>query len=43
LFPLHSGQLGGTAVKWLVALAGLLPALFFITGITTWLLRREKK
>ena len=43
LFPLHSGQLGGAAVKWLVALAGLLPALFFITGITTWLLRRKKK
>lgn len=43
LFPLHSGQLGGTAGKWLVALAGLLPLLFFITGITTWLLRRKKK
>lgn len=43
LFPLHSGQLGGAAVKWLVALAGLLPALFFITGITTWLLRRKNK
>jgi uncharacterized iron-regulated membrane protein len=42
LFPLHSGQLGGAAVKWLVALAGLLPALFFITGITTWRLRRKK-
>ncbi|WP_228896273.1 PepSY-associated TM helix domain-containing protein [Pseudoduganella aquatica] len=42
LFPLHSGQLGGTAVKWLLALAGLLPALFFITGITTWRLRRKK-
>lgn len=43
LFPLHSGQLGGAVVKWLVALAGLLPLLFFITGITTWLLRRKKK
>lgn len=43
LFPLHSGQLGGPAVKWLMALAGLLPALFFITGVTTWILRRKKK
>jgi uncharacterized iron-regulated membrane protein len=43
LFPLHSGQLGGAAVKWLVAFAGMLPALFFITGITTWVLRRKKK
>lgn len=43
LFPLHSGQVGGAPVKWLVALAGLLPAMFFITGITTWILRRKKK
>lgn len=43
LFPFHSGQLGGPFVKWLVALAGLLPALFFITGVTTWILRRKKK
>ncbi|CAN7395182.1 PepSY domain-containing protein [Pseudoduganella sp. LjRoot289] len=43
LYPLHSGQLGGASVKWLVALAGLLPALFFITGVSTWILRRKKK
>lgn len=43
LFPLHSGQLGGPVIKWLIALAGLLPALFFFTGITTWLLRRKKR
>ncbi|MRV70110.1 iron-regulated protein [Duganella sp. FT92W] len=43
LFPLHSGQLGGPVVKWLIAFAGLLPALFFFTGITTWLLRRKKR
>lgn len=43
LFPLHSGQLGGPCVKWLVALTGLLPALFFITGVTTWILRRKRK
>ncbi|GAB2837858.1 PepSY-associated TM helix domain-containing protein [Pseudoduganella ginsengisoli] len=43
LFPLHSGQLGGPAIKWLIALSGLLPALFFFTGITTWLLRRKKQ
>lgn len=43
LFPLHSGQFGGLAGKWLIAFSGLLPALFFITGLTTWILRRKKK
>lgn len=43
MFPLHSGQFGGLAGKWLIALAGLLPAIFFITGVMTWLLRRNKK
>lgn len=43
LFPLHSGQLGGSAGKYMVAALGLLPGLFFITGITTWILRRKKK
>lgn len=43
LFPFHSGQMGGSAVKWLIAFAGLLPALFFITGVTTWILRRKKR
>ncbi|MBY0242685.1 MAG: PepSY domain-containing protein [Burkholderiaceae bacterium] len=43
LFPLHSGQLGGPAVKWLIAFGGLLPVLFLFTGITTWLLRRKKR
>jgi sulfite reductase (NADPH) flavoprotein alpha-component len=43
LFPLHSGQLGATAGRWIVALSGLLPSLFFITGLTTWWLRRKTK
>jgi uncharacterized iron-regulated membrane protein len=43
LFPLHTGQLGGPVAKWLIAFAGLLPALLFLTGITTWLLRRKKR
>ena len=43
LFPLHSGQFGGSAGRWLVALSGLLPALFFITGLSTWLLRRKAR
>lgn len=43
MYPLHSGQFGGFAGKWLVAFAGLLPALFFITGLATWILRRNKK
>lgn len=43
LYPWHSGQLGGMAGRGLIVLAGLLPALFFITGISTWVLRRNKK
>ena len=43
LFPLHSGQFGGAIGRWLVALCGLLPALFFITGLSTWILRRKTK
>ncbi len=43
LYPLHSGQLGGAALKWLIAFAGLLPAVFLFTAITTWLLRRKKR
>lgn len=43
LFPLHSGQFGGVPGRWLVALSGLLPALFFITGLSTWILRRKLK
>ena len=43
LFPLHSGQLGGAAGRVIVALSGLLPALFFITGISAWILKRNRK
>ncbi len=43
LFPLHSGQFGGAVGRWFVVLSGLLPALFFITGLTTWILRRKTK
>lgn len=43
LFPLHSGQIGATAGRWIVALSGLLPLLFFITGISAWILRRKRK
>ncbi|RFP16332.1 iron-regulated protein [Duganella sp. BJB475] len=43
LFPLHSGQFGGATGRWLMVIAGLLPALFFITGLSTWVLRRRRK
>jgi uncharacterized iron-regulated membrane protein len=43
LFPLHTGQLGGSVVKWPIAFGGLPPALFFFTGMATWLLRRKKR
>jgi len=43
LFPLHSGQFGGAFGRWLMVIAGLLPALFFITGLSTWVLRRRRQ
>ena len=43
LFPLHSGQFGGAIGRWLMAIAGLLPTVFFITGLSTWILRRRRK
>lgn len=42
LFPLHSGQFGGAIGRSLMVIAGLLPALFFITGLSTWILRRRR-
>jgi uncharacterized iron-regulated membrane protein len=43
LYPWHSGQLGGLGGRLAAILSGLLPALFFITGLTTWILRRNIK
>jgi sulfite reductase (NADPH) flavoprotein alpha-component len=42
LYPLHSGQLGSFIGRWVMVTAGLLPALFFITGLSTWVIRRRR-
>ncbi|CAN7446256.1 PepSY-associated TM helix domain-containing protein [Duganella sp. LjRoot269] len=43
LFPLHSGQFGAATGRAVMVGAGLLPALFFITGLSTWIMRRRRK
>jgi uncharacterized iron-regulated membrane protein len=43
LFPLHSGQFGAAIGRGVMVAAGLLPALFFITGLSTWIMRRRRK
>jgi sulfite reductase (NADPH) flavoprotein alpha-component len=43
LFPLHSGQFGAVAGRVVMVGGGLLPALFFITGLSTWIMRRRRK
>lgn len=40
LHPLHNGEALGTAGRWLVFIAGLLPLLLFVTG---WLRWRQKR
>ena len=41
--PLHEGQGLGPVWRLLVFLSGLLPALFSVTGIAFWLLRRRSR
>lgn len=41
IYPLHIGAVGGAAMKWLTALAGLLPAFLLATGLLFWLRRRH--
>ncbi len=36
IYPLHIGAVGGAAMRWLTALAGLLPAFGLITGFLFW-------
>ncbi|MFS2008186.1 PepSY-associated TM helix domain-containing protein [Duganella sp. CT11-25] len=43
LYPLHSGQFGSVIGRWVMVTAGLLPALFFITGLSTWVIRRRRQ
>ena len=44
LFPLHTGEALGVAGKAFISLFGLVPLMFFVTGVYIWLkLRRKKK
>lgn len=36
IYPLHIGAVGGAAMKWLTALAGLMPAFLLVTGFLFW-------
>lgn len=42
-FPLHNGEAGGLAGRWLVVLTGLSPTLLGITGTTIWLRKRRSR
>jgi uncharacterized iron-regulated membrane protein len=39
-YPLHIGAVGGAAMKWLTAIAGLLPTFLLVTGFLFWRRRR---
>ncbi len=43
MFPLHSGSLFGLPSRILTAVLGLLPLLFFVTGLVIWISRRRLK
>jgi uncharacterized iron-regulated membrane protein len=40
-YPIHSGQVGGNATRWLVILMGLLVFESAVTGLLVWLRRRR--
>lgn len=40
IYPLHVGAVGGAAYRWAVALTGLLPGFFLVTGFLFWRRRR---
>lgn len=41
IYPLHIGAVGGTAMRWLTFLGGLLPAFLLATGTLFWWRRRR--
>lgn len=43
LFPLHTGEAFGTAGRVFISLLGLVPLMFFVTGLVVWLKLRRKK
>lgn len=42
IYPLHIGAVGGSVMKWLTAIIGLLPAFLLVTGFLFWRRRRHK-
>lgn len=40
LYPLHVGAVGGTTMKWVTAVIGLLPMFLLVTGFLFWRRRR---
>lgn len=42
LYPLHTGEAFGMAGRILVSVAGLMPLLFFVTGLVVWTKFRRK-
>lgn len=43
IYPLHIGAVGGPLLRWLTALAGLVPAFLLVTGFLFWLRRPARK
>ena len=43
IYPLHIGAVGGPLVRWLTALAGLVPAFLLATGFLFWLRKPSRK
>ncbi|MGH9340103.1 MAG: PepSY-associated TM helix domain-containing protein, partial [Acidobacteriota bacterium] len=43
LFPTHTGEVAGTAGRIIAFLAGIAPAILFITGFTVWWIRRQRR
>lgn len=42
MFPLHTGEAFGVFGRVLITLLGVMPLVFFVTGINIWLKRRRK-
>jgi uncharacterized iron-regulated membrane protein len=43
MFPLHSGEAFGTAGRVFISLFGLMPLVFFVTGLVMWIKFRRPK
>ena len=43
IYPLHIGAVGGPLLRWLTALAGLVPAFLLVTGFLFWWRKRPAR